>query len=194
MYKGGGAMRINLKCNDEGEKIRLTWNWPQEIEQVYIFTNEETGGKLFTLQEYKKRGGAFLRKKHGTFDFLICPFKRENGEDIFFDNLDDNKISFTHKAEIFFSVREKKSPPFLKQQHKNFLISFSSKENIPPNIIRYEKNECDDVIYFFGEEISADKVVTRIVQIENDETLRFFISEEHAHLYNLHNQEEKGTC
>jgi hypothetical protein len=29
----------NLKCHDENESIRLTWNWPQEISQVYIFTD-----------------------------------------------------------------------------------------------------------------------------------------------------------
>ena len=187
----------NIKCTDEGENIRLTWSWPQGIEQVYAFTSEElTGGKLFTLQEYKKRGGYILRKNPGVSTYYIYPFLRKGGEDILCNQPPgQNKISYTNQTIINFSVSEKFGLPFLGQYYKNHEIILSSENDVPADIISYVKKENnfpndaqDGVVYYFGEMLEAGKPLTRIVQTGKNEYISLFIRKENTELYVM-----KGT-
>jgi hypothetical protein len=47
----------NIKKHEESDKIRYTWSWPQEAETA------EVDGNLYTLQEYKQKGGYVIHKK-----------------------------------------------------------------------------------------------------------------------------------
>jgi hypothetical protein len=62
---GGTALRVvmegneveSVKKHEESDKIRYTWSWPQEAETA------EVDGNLYTLQEYKQKGGYVIHKK-----------------------------------------------------------------------------------------------------------------------------------
>ncbi|MCL2578044.1 MAG: hypothetical protein FWE27_08345 [Defluviitaleaceae bacterium] len=163
-------MRItNIKCREDGEKIKLTWSWPPEIELVYV------NGKLFTLQEYKKRGGCFLGKIPGITTYQICPFKRENGEDILYEQ---SEITVSFKTTINCAV---KTGAF-GSRYKNHVITLTSEHDVPTDIICYEKG---DITYFFGEPLKAETPIIRIVRTEKNEHIRLFIREEFTELYDL---------
>ncbi|MDR0272721.1 MAG: hypothetical protein LBI27_05335 [Clostridiales bacterium] len=152
----------NLKLHDENENIRLTWNWPQDIEIVYV--NE----KLFTLQEYKKLGGCILPKKIGVSTYHITLHPHEETE---------NKITFICEVKIYLKISEHTG-----KQFKNHKIIISSENDVPAGIIHYVKN---DVVYEFGETLEANIPVTRIVRTGIDDSFRIFINEENAELYRL---------
>jgi hypothetical protein len=143
-------VKKNLKLHEDSDNFRLTWKWQEGEETVLV--NE----RIYTLQEYKNRGGFFIKKTPGIFTYKV-------GED---------EITFTVKIQISISIRKK----------KNFEINFSSEHDIPENIICYKIN---DIVYYFGEKIEAKKFLTRIVRADKNETINFFISEENSHLYDI---------
>jgi hypothetical protein len=158
----------NLRCRDEGEKIKLTWAWQPEMEFVYV------NGKLFTLWEYKKNAGCSLRKVPGVTKYVVCPFKRENGEDILYD---ESEITVSFKTKINFSICEKFS-----SRYRNFEITFTPQHDVPENVICYTIN---GNTYIFGETLKAETPTTRIIRAGKSENLRVFIRDEYEPLYDL---------
>ncbi|MCL1845554.1 MAG: hypothetical protein FWF77_06600 [Defluviitaleaceae bacterium] len=156
-----------MKYYDEGKTIRLIWSWPTGIETVQIHENDEPG-RLYTLQEYKQRGGYILPKKPGRFTCYIG----ENSE------TDENRITFTHKTEINISVREKFLFPW--QKFKNFEIIFSSEHNVPEDIIHYEISSRTTP---FSEPLAANTPEIRIITANSPPN--FFIPEENSELYKI---------
>ncbi|MCL2357314.1 MAG: hypothetical protein FWC70_09200 [Defluviitaleaceae bacterium] len=147
-----------MKYYDEGKNIRLTWSWAVGEETVTVCENGASG-KLYTLQEYKQRGGYVVPKKPGRFTYCI-------GE---------NQISFTHQTEINISVREKFLFPW--QKFKNFEIIFFAEHDVPEDIICYADG-CG-----FSEPLKAKTPLTRI--ITTGESPRFFIRDENSELYKI---------
>ena len=199
-YKG---TITNLKCYDEGENIRLTFNWGAGVEQVYIFENEDknegdaspevnqnSGGRLFTLQEYKKRGGYIRAKRPGRFTYRVYPFVRdESGRDILSEQ-PENSITHICKTDIALTIEESTGVAY-----KHYKITLTAQHSTPPDIVLYVKysetedahpgNASDGVAYLFGEMLDAGKPVTRIIRTETNEYLRFFINQINSELYNL---------
>ncbi|MCL2218192.1 MAG: hypothetical protein FWB91_14410 [Defluviitaleaceae bacterium] len=174
-----------IKCHEEDSGIRLTFNWPSGIEQVYIFATRGNfdirqaslgDGKLFTLQEYKKRGGCMMPKKPGVFTYYICPFLRENAEDIFADGM--LQATHTCRINIDYTIRQRIG------RYKNHEITMLADYPVARGIVKYEK-EPGGVEYIFGEIPGPGRPVIRIARTAADESLRFFISEEFSELYNL---------
>jgi len=155
----------NLRYHDEGEKIKLTWSWEPEMKFFYVNEN------LFTLDEYKKRGGYFTKKVAGDTIYSVVPFCREDGKDILFE-----KISLTVRVNvrINLAIRE------LIGRYKNHEVTINSEYDIPPEIICYRKNE---TTYYFGEPVTAHTPVTRIIRTEKNESINFFINEEFSNYY-----------
>lgn len=143
----------NLKCREDGNRLRVTWNWPPKVDHVYV------NGQLFTAQEYRKMGGFFADKKFGVSTF----------------NVNDTEVSFTRKIKISANSRIKKS-----RQYVNHELTFTAEADVPADIICYEAG---GTIYFFGEELEAGKSVMRIVRTAENGGLRVFISDENAALY-----------
>ncbi|MCL1882915.1 MAG: hypothetical protein FWF81_04085 [Defluviitaleaceae bacterium] len=169
-----------IKCHDEDENIRITWNWPQDISQVYIFADKElTSGKLFTLHEYKKRGGCILKKPVGVSTYYIYPFLREGGEDILCAQPQgENQVSYTRKTIISLKMSQKSS---INSPYKNYKITLAAENFTPPDIIRYVKNGME---YLIGEPLTENPL-TRIIRTQKNESLDIYISEENSNLYTL---------
>ena len=180
--KSGEGVK-NIKCREDGGNIRLTFNWPEGVEQVYVFLGTTDANpamaRIFTIQEYKKRGGILLQKVPGVFTYYICPFQRENGEDICFTPEDQGgQITHTTKINIDFTIREKIG------RHKNHEITLSADYPVNRGIVKYAK-EPSGIRYVFGEITEPGQQVTKIARTAVGEHLRLFIDEEFSELYNL---------
>ncbi|MCL2839718.1 MAG: hypothetical protein FWE05_03010 [Defluviitaleaceae bacterium] len=178
----------HIKCRETGENICLTFNWQSGIEQVYIFVVQGncnnfdvnktslSDGRLFTLQEYKKRGGCVIPKKPGVFTYYICPFLRENVDDIFAD--EQMQITHTSRINIDFVIQEKI------RRHKIYEISIVADYPVARGVLKYIK-EPIGVEYTFSEISEKNQPITWIVRTEMNENLKLFIDEAFVDLYNL---------
>ncbi|MDR1663596.1 MAG: hypothetical protein LBR83_01560 [Clostridiales bacterium] len=190
-----------LKYADEGETIRLTFQWPVAIAQVYIFKvsggfdiGEASPGdaKLFTLPEYKKLGGYMERKTPGEFTYYIFPFIRDAGEDVAVVQLDGgNRITFmAGQYEIKISIKEKTSPFSGVKTHE---ISLFSENPIGADALCYVKKENgypsrinDGVTYPFAEPLPPGETLTRKITTKKNEFIRLFVRDtEKAAQYSL---------
>ena len=184
----------NTKCHDDGDKLRIIFNWPNGIGQVYIFAAkyaapvaelmEQGGGKLFTLQEYKKLGGYITEKAQGETHYYIYPLMREGGENILYDQTGENSVSFIDMTFITCQICEKTGWGF-DNGYKNHEITLEANYPVEKNIICYvkKKNEPprdnnDGTLYYFGEPIEPNQPITRIVRTMKNEYLRIFVRDE----------------
>ena len=188
----GQRLIKNIKLRDEGDKLKLTWHWPLETEYVYIFTDASlVNPRLFTLQEYKKRGGFYTQKVVGISTFYVYPFIRENGEDTLCEQpMGENVVSFTNLTMITADICEKIPLPIFQTRYRNHEITLTANHNVPSDIICYAKKENnrpdhDGVMYFFGEPLQAGQPVTRIIRTTKNEYINLFITEGKTSLYSL---------
>ena len=182
----------NVKCYDSGDKLRITFNWPFDIQQVYIFATKSAivvaeqvnqgCGKLFTLQEYKKLGGFFTEKIQGEMSYYIYPFMREDGQDILYDQNNENYITFVEKTIVTYQIREKRGLSF-DDIYKNYEVTFEANYPVQENIVCYtkKKNELprdinDGTLYYFGEPINPRQQVKRVIRTLRNEHVRLFIN------------------
>jgi len=179
----------NVKCYDEGENVRLTFSWPPDVEQVYIFTNEETAlatGRLFTLQEYKKRGGYFTCKTPGVCNYYIYASAREDGVDVLCKQTDGlNCVTFVHRVPIDFNLREKVG------KYKNYEIMLTAEHPIARSAVAcvkkagsYPQNLHDGVVYYFCE-IEPGRPLIRTMRTAAGEYIQLFVAEGFEDLYSL---------
>lgn len=190
-----------LKCVEENDIIRLTFQWPAAIGQVYIFKTDadfsiETASpkdaRLFTLQEYKKQAGFTDRKTPGTHTYRVYPFIRDDGEDVVIVQSDGkNSVTcLTGQIEVQFSIREKHRWP---AGDKVNVINLLSNRYIEEDVLCYVKKENsypsdarDGTVYFFTEPLPAGQMVTRQVKTKKNEYIRLFICDpEKAPMYKL---------
>lgn len=174
-----------IKCYDEGDAIRLTFDWPQGISQVFISTEPDPAvGRLFTLQEYKKQAGYTTLKIQGAITFYIYPSQREDGEDIIYD---PTEFAYTNPTIITFSLAEEI------EQYKNYRLTISANYPVPEEIICYVKKEnaipndiSDGVLYPFSEALTPNQPMTRIIRTTKNEYINLFIQDvNNAKLYQL---------
>ena len=169
----------NLKCRCEGEFVRLTWDWPLDIKQVYIYVGSAEG-RLFTLQEYKKQSGCRVLKGRGQVTYRVAGFTRENGIDIFCPQDDDsNIITFTAKTTVTFTIKYRMGT------YNNYVITLSADGIVPPNVICYVKREGshpsdinDGILYYITSSIIPNYPITRVVHTQPNEYINLFISSE----------------
>jgi len=175
----------NVKCYDEGENIRLTFAWPPEVEQVYIFINEDAG-RLFTLQEYKKCGGIVTCKTPGGCNYSIYASAREDGEDVLWEQTDGlNQATFVHRIPIDFALREKVG------KYKNHEITLTAQHQVSRGAVAcvkkmggYPQNLYDGVVYYFCE-IETSRPLIRTMRTTISEYIRLFVAEGFEDLYSL---------
>jgi len=193
----------DIKCYDEGEYWRLAFPWPSGISQVYIFkmpgdpgasfnVKHAGAGQLYTLQEYKKLSGYRDRKVPGVYSYYICPFVRENGEDVYFAQTDGcNRVCLTGLVNIRYTLREKWMPVI---SDRTYEITLAADHPVEANVICYVKKEnslpvCskDGILYYFNEPIIPGRDFIRHVRTGRNEYLGVFIHDEEHALYNLCN-------
>lgn len=191
-----------LKCHFEEGQIRLTFLWPEDIEQVYIFKTkpdeqfdikaaDPSGGRLFTLQEYKKNRGYTEPRPSGAFVYHIFPFIRKETEDFAVvgessdvsDNfVSDNFIEVIGQISIRLSITEK-AKRF--SQYKNYKITLLSQQTVAGDVLCYVKKTGaypqsvkDGTVYFFGDTLIAGSPGHFEIKVKKDEYIRVFVQDE----------------
>ena len=187
-----------LKAHLEGERLRLTFQWPPDVQQVYIFRTVEEAldiatadwaqAKLFTLQEYKKQGGYVEAAPAGAFTYHLYPFLRQEGEDIILvcadspDSPDSNKaaqntLRVTGPVVIQFSVREKAG-----LRDKTHKVELLSPRKLDGDVLCYVKKTggypasvADGTLYFFGDGLEAGLPLRCEIKTRKDEYIRIFV-------------------
>ena len=179
----------NAKCHDSGDKIRIIFDWPIGIQQVYIFIDElSDNGKLFTLQEYKKHGGFVTEKVHGETKYYIYPSTRKSGEDVLYEQNGDNFVCFIEKTTINCHIHSA-----IGKKYVNHEVSLSANYRVESDIICYVKKKnappmdiTDGTLYYLSEAIEPGDVLTRIIRTAQNEYLRFFvIDNEKRNIYGI---------
>ena len=190
-----------LKCMDEGENYRLTFNWPVGVQQVYIYkkpgglppaTPDEQSiknGRLLTLHEYRKQGGYLDTKTPGTSSYYVYPFERAGSENICYASPDNlHIITVTGQVNIHHTITARPGP----RGYKQYDICLTSSRPIPPETVFCVKKEGhqptslhDGTIYPFYEPIKEGESLTRQVQTKKTEYISLFINESSKSLYQL---------
>ena len=180
-----------LKHHMEPGQMRITFLWPEDVEQVYIFKTSAhenhnfsaqtaQDGKLFTLQEYKKQGGYTCPRPSGSFVYRIYPFIKKEGKDfiVVCDDI-DNYIEVTGQIPINFCITEKKG--FL-NKHKTYTVTLTAQQSIPGDVLCYVKKEntypvspTDGIMYFFGDGLVAGSTGKWDVKVKKNEYIRVFV-------------------
>ena len=199
----------NIKSHHEYDKskIRITFDWPDGISQVFIFAVQacsfdseflgkvglsEVGRRFFTLQEYKKYSGFITEKIRGETSYFIYPVIQECGEYVLYEHATGkNHINFIEKTIINCQIREKASWG-INKKHINYQITLSSDYFIEENILCYVKKKNapaidinDGKLYYFTEAIEPGRTITRIVRTMKNEYLQIFVSEGMRKLYGI---------
>jgi len=199
----------NIKSHVEHDKskIRITFDWPADISQVFIFAVQacnpdseflgkpglaEIGHRLFTLQEYKKYSGFITEKIRGETSYFIYPSTREGEGYILYEHSTGNNcVNFIEKTTINCQIKEKMSWG-IDKKHTNHQITISSDYSIEENILCYVKKKnappidiTDGKLYYFTEAIEPGRAITRIVRTMKNEYVQMFVSEEMRKLYGI---------
>ena len=194
VVESGESIIKNVKINDDGSKLRITFDWPVGVQQVYVFAssldifdihhvNLTSDGKLFTLQEYKKLGGYVTEKNQGEMHYYIYPFIREDGKDILVNQPETsgNSVKFIDKTMIRCQIREKSRW----SKYKNYEITLEANYPVQEKILCYvkKKNEpprdiSDGTLYYWNDTINSGQTVRRIVRTLKNEHMRMFVRDE----------------
>ena len=187
-----------LRYSSENGRARITFEWPEGIEQVLIFKacdgdseffcdEHEKPPRLFTLQEYKRLSGYNEAVTPGTYTYKIYPFVRENGEDICYvpeqssEQPNESQITITETVKIMYSINENKAAIEIKIQTSHLL---------PETVICYVKNThhpqnvTDGTRYFFPAPLTPNHPHIWEVEIKPGEYIDIFLTEENP-LYKL---------
>jgi len=177
-YKSNKEIK-NIKYYNEGNKIRITFDWPVGVQQVKFQAVRESACKLklFTLQEYKKHGGYITEKIYGKTDYYIYPYdpgKIQTSADLSADFTDFAKFTIINKIKIYYTLAEKFSAGY-----KKYTLTVSSPHPVPPDIICYVKKKNsppvdinDGTLYYLEEEISQP--LKRIIRTDINEHISVF--------------------
>ena len=189
---------LNLKAHTEGENLRLTFQWPPSVEQIYVFRTlanavsdgfditaaDQGQARLYTLQEYKKHAGYVEVMRPGVYTYHIFPFVRANGEDtaIVYTGHDlrtKNTINVTGQITIQFSVQEKKR---LLNPYKIHMVELSAQHEVKDDVLCYVKKENgypedvqDGSVYFFGDGLKPGIPLRCEIKTLKSEYIRIFV-------------------
>jgi len=186
----------NVKCHNDSDILRITFDWPPALEQVNvcILRGETETVKLLTLQEYRKHSGFLAEKTQGEAIFRIYPLvwsvthggicntEDAQGEYVLYDQTESNSVTFIEKTIISCSMKETIG------EYKNHEITISVNYPVHENIICYVKKKnglpqdiTDGVLYHFDETVTPGQPINRVVRTMKNEYIRFFVMDEVAY-------------
>jgi len=158
----------NIKIHEHSShQIRITFNWPLGLQEVYI------NAKLFTLQEYKRLGGYITKKMPGETVYSICtPEGRPTS------------ATFICKTDIVFALAEKMGWGY-DSGYKSYELTFKANYPVPENIVCYviKKNSLprdisDGTLYYWSEPLAQNTPTSGIVRTKKDEFIQIFVKDE----------------
>lgn len=171
----------NIRLHNYTDTIKITFDWPRGITEVYVF--KITGNQIFTLtpaaipqgqlltyQEYIRNSGYVAQKTYTKSTYYIYPTTNFAGEKSIYDQPGTHIITHTAPTQISVKIIEKNIPL---TQYKNCHIHIRSQHTIPPNIIHIKKS---NTTYPILDEIH--KNLTLIMRVPQADTIQPLISDQ----------------
>ncbi|GIP32009.1 hypothetical protein [Paenibacillus sp. J2TS4] len=178
----------------EGECI-LTWNWPQDVNYVYIYSFEDGAGlspdrvdprqlKLFTREEYKVKSGYRMRVDFtGPHYYRIFPCVTREGGLTVLMQLDSSNLARVSggRAKIRYSIKYG-NPWFGK--YKSVRIRLFCEIPVPREALCYVKkegaaprNKEDGTVYPFMNDFPPGRTELPPIEVGRSEYIRLFFSD-----------------
>ncbi|WP_419392864.1 beta-mannanase [Cytobacillus praedii] len=185
--------------------VILSWQWPKNIEFVYICKAAEEDGlsfgeessipmKLYTREEYKSNAGyKDTVDSIGKIVYKIYPAIHENGKIVILnqDNQHNEITIKAQKAKIYYSIKYKKG---WFSSKKTVKITIKSEVFIPKETLCYVKKKeshptstIDGSIYHFVNDFQPGRTFLPEIQINKDDYIRLFFTngKQYGDLYEL---------
>jgi hypothetical protein len=185
--------------------IILSWQWPRNIEFVYVVKAVEgqelsfgEGSslpmKLYTREEYKSNAG-YKDYIHsiGKIVYKIYPAVREDGTMYILDQENEkNEITIkADKAKIFYSIQYKKG---LFSKQKTVRMTIRTEISVPKETLCFVKKKGsnpssmdDGSIYPFNQDFEPGQNALPEIQVNKDDYIRLFFTngQKYGDLYEL---------
>ncbi len=193
-YQEGDIKLTNIKTHIEDERVTISFKWPNELEQVYIYKRNllvqeavdfDRPFRKYTKNEYVCFGG-FVDQQVGlgVMEYWICPYFKEAEEGYILDFPDNsNKIKvMTKKIAINYQLNEKKK---LFSRTKLVQMHIFCEMDLPRETLCYVKkkgsipvNSQDGMQFKFIEDFVAGDNILPEIEIDKEEYLRIYLSDE----------------
>lgn len=193
-YDGSTPKIADLRGNVEDGKVILSFKWPNELEQVYIYKRSllddesidwERPYKKYTKDEYASFNGYIDRKLSGVIcEYIICPYVREGEENFLIRFKDEcNRIKLmTQRIEIRYQLKEKKK---LFSNKKLVQINVFCEREVPKEYLAYVKkkngipSQLDDGMRFdFVSDFHAGDNSFPEIEVDKEEQVRIYLTDE----------------
>lgn len=193
-YDGRDPKISDIKVHIEGGKVSLKFNWPNELEMLYIYKANLANGeeidldkpyRKYTKNEYSNFGG-FIddAADGGIVKYVLCPYRHDGFEEylVTFENKENEVCVIASRIEVRYELHEKKK--LFGKQKKVQMQVFCEKE-IPKEYLCYVKKKgsipvglADGMRFQFIDDFSAGNNLLPEVEIDKDEYIRIYLTEE----------------
>lgn len=193
-YDKEGPKITDIKVRLEEGKVILTFKWPNELEQIYIYKQsmlcEETIDwekpyRKYTKNEYASFNG-FIDKREGEAmcRYVLCPYI-QNQEEAYIVQFEDkcNEVEIiTQKIEVRYQINEKKK---LFSSRKTIQMSVFCETKLPRDYLCYVKKKGtiptgikDGTCFQFISDFEPGDNVFSEIEVDKDEYVRIYLSDD----------------
>jgi hypothetical protein len=185
-----------LNYQIEGNKCVLRWDWPANLQYVYIYRSNLDENvdfalinllklKLYTRGEYKSNNGYHeqLGGHSGLLIYKVFACIKESNQSMIIeqDNSDNTIRIDSGKIPIYYLIREK---PGWFGGYKKVYIQLRTESHIPKNSLRFVKKRGtypisvkDGIAYSIPHELELGPYPLRPIEIKKNEYIRIFLSD-----------------
>ena len=199
----------DISFSISGDEITIRWKWPEGINYAYVYkingvkpiSHEEvteSSARLYTREEYKKRGGYHEKiKTIDLFTYAVFPGSYRDGQkSLIAQNGKDNQIVVaTGRTNIYYSITTRRSL-ISKIFSKRKVIQLKIKTDIPVNkdvlcyVVKsgsYPINREDGRSFPFPQDFLPGNNVLPEIEINDSDFIRIFLTDsmKFHEIYNL---------
>lgn len=195
-----------LKAEVKEETVHLSFKWPRELEQVYIYRrnlleqerfDRDKPYRKYTQSEYVRFGGFIdSHPRMGLIEYEVCPYIQTPEETYLVSSEEGtNRVQvMTRKIVIRYTLKERKK---LFSNKKSVQIQVFCEVDLPREALCYVKkkgsipvNNQDGMQFqFISDFVAGDNVLPEI-EIAKDEYVRIYLSDEveHKEVYGVYKE------
>ncbi len=204
---GDKPLRITgLKAEVREEVVHLNFQWPTEIEQVYIYRSNllenekierDKPYRRYTQSEYVRFGGFTDHQPGmGLVEYEVCPYiQTREGAYLISCEDESNKIQvMTRQIAIRYSLKERKK---IFTSTKGVQMQVFCEVDLPRQALCYVKkkgsipvNNQDGMQFKFISDFKAGDNVLPEIEVAKDEYVRIYLSDEmpHKEIYKVYKE------
>ena len=195
-----------LKAEVKEDEVYLSFKWPRELEQVYIYRrnllekedfNRDKPYRKYTQSEYVRFGGFIdSHPGMGLIEYEVCPYVQTPEEAYLISSEEgNNRVQvMTRKIAIRYILKERKK---LFSNSKMVQMQVFCEVDLPREALCYVKkkgsipvnNEDGMQFQFISDFVAGDNLLPEI-EVAKDEYVRIYLSDEveHKEVYGIYKE------